>query len=47
MRRNKLDGRGNHPWKAEITEDGTAAIKTVIDSWYTTVYEPDFDSLGS
>lgn len=46
-RRNKPDGRGNHPWKAEITEDGTAAIKTVIDSWYTTVYEPDFESLNS
>lgn len=47
MRRNKPDGRGKHPWKTEITEDGTAAIKTVIDSWYTTVYEPDFESLGS
>lgn len=46
-RRNKPDGRGNHPWKAEITEDGTAAIKTIIDSWYTTVYEPDFESLNS
>lgn len=45
MRRNKPDGRGKHPWKAEITEDGTGATKTVIDSWYTTVYEPDFDSL--
>lgn len=47
MRRKKPDGRGNHPWKAEITDDGTAAIKTVIDSWYTTVYEPDFESLNA
>lgn len=46
-RRNKPDGRGRHPWKTEITDDGTAAIKTVIDSWYTNVYEPDFDSLSA
>lgn len=46
LRRNKPDGRGLHPWKAEITEDGTAAVKTTIDSWYTSVYEPDFDSLS-
>ena len=23
MRRNKLDGQGNHPWKAEVNEDDT------------------------
>lgn len=45
FRRNKPDGRGNHPWKAEITEDGTPEIKTIIDGWYNEVYEPDFDSL--
>lgn len=46
-RRHKPDGRGKHPWKTEITDDGTAAIKTTIDGWYTNVYEPDFDSLDS
>lgn len=46
MRRNKPDGRGKHPWKTEITDDGTASVKATIDSWYTTVYEPDFDSLN-
>lgn len=46
-RRNKPDGRGKHPWKTEITDDGTASVKSTIDSWYSTVYEPDFDSLGS
>lgn len=40
LRRNKVDGRGNHPWKAEVTE-GTATA-TVINSWYNSVYEPSY-----
>lgn len=44
-RRHKPDSRDKHPWKTEITDDGTTAIKTTINSWYTAVYEPDFDSL--
>ena len=40
FRRNKADTNGKHPWKAEITEDGANA--SVISSWYTTVYEPDY-----
>jgi phi13 family phage major tail protein len=41
-RRNKEDGNGNHPWKAEVT-DGAAGIGTsVISNWFTTVYEPVF-----
>jgi len=47
LRRNKPDGKGNHPWKAEITEDGTPAIKAIIDSWYTTVYEPKYSNSGA
>lgn len=42
FRRNKADTNGKHPWKAEITEDGTNA--SVISSWYTTVYEPDYSA---
>ena len=41
FRRNKVDGKKNHPWKAEVTESGTNA--SVIDSWYTSVYEPTYE----
>ena len=40
MRRNKPDGRGDHPWKAEVNEDDTGVAGTVISGWFTTVYEP-------
>jgi phi13 family phage major tail protein len=40
MRRNKLDGQGKHPWKAEVTEGETGVVQTVIDAWYDEVYEP-------
>lgn len=40
MRRNKLDGNGKHPWKAEVTEGDPGVPATVITSWYTEVYEP-------
>jgi len=43
MRRNKVDARGKHPWKAEATEGDTGVGAGVIDGWYTTVYEPDFE----
>lgn len=42
MRRNKLDERGNHPWKAEVSEDDTGVNGTTISSWFTKVYEPVF-----
>jgi len=42
MRRNKLDGQGNHPWKAEVSEDDTDVIPATIASWFTGVYEPEF-----
>jgi len=41
-RRNKLDTRGRHPWKAEVNEDDTGVTGTVITGWYGTVYEPSF-----
>ena len=42
MRRNKLDGQGNHPWKAEVNEDDTGVVAETITSWFTEVYEPTF-----
>lgn len=42
LHRNKLDGKGEHPWKAEVNEDDAAVESTVITGWYTEVYEPDY-----
>lgn len=42
MRRNKLDGQGNHPWKAEVNEDDTGVEAGTITGWFTEVYEPTF-----
>lgn len=42
MRRNKLDGQGNHPWKAEASEDDAGVVASTITSWFTEVYEPAF-----
>ena len=43
FQRKKVDGRSKHPWKAEVTEDGTN--QTVINAWYTAVYEPDYPNV--
>ncbi len=42
MRRNKADTKGNHPWKAELTEGDTGVNATAIANWYKTVYEPTY-----
>ena len=42
LRRNKLDGLGKHPWKAEVNEDDENVLAATITGWYTTVYEPTF-----
>ncbi|MBV1758008.1 MAG: phage tail protein [Dethiosulfatibacter sp.] len=42
LRRNKIDGNGKHPWKAEVNEDDASVPAPVITSWYTEVYEPVF-----
>lgn len=42
FRRNKLDGNGKHPWKAEVNEDDASVPASVITGWYTLVYEPVF-----
>lgn len=42
MRRNKPDGQGKHPWKAEVSEDDPSVSPETITGWYTEVYEPVF-----
>jgi len=42
MRRNKLDGLGKHPWKAEVSEDDTGVSTETITEWFSEVYEPTF-----
>jgi len=42
MRRNKPDGLGKHPWKAEATEGDAAVTTETISNWYETVYEPSY-----
>ena len=46
IRRNKLDGQGKHPWKAEVNEDDTSVPAATISGWYTQVYEPTFAAEG-
>lgn len=41
-RRNKPDGNGKHPWKAEVNEDDSGVLPATITGWYTSVYEPTF-----
>ena len=42
MRRNKVDGRNKHPWKAEVTEGDTKVSAETITNWYKSVYEPTY-----
>lgn len=42
LRRNKVDGKGKHPWKAEATEGDTAVTAATITNWYKEVYEPSY-----
>lgn len=45
LRRNKADTKGNHPWKAELTEGDATANATAIASWYDEVYEPSYTTV--
>ena len=47
LRRNKVDGNGKHPWKAEVTEGDTAVSAETIANWYKEVYEPSYASAAS
>lgn len=42
LRRNKPDGKNNHPWKAEVTEGDADVSANTIASWFENVYEPAF-----
>lgn len=42
LRRNKVDAKGKHPWKAEATEGDTALTAETITNWYKQVYEPTY-----
>ena len=42
LRRNKVDGKGKHPWKAEVTEGDTGVTADIIANWYKQVYEPSY-----
>lgn len=42
LRRNKLDGKGDHPWKSEVTEGAPGVSASTIANWYNAVYEPSF-----
>ena len=44
MRRNKPDGKNNHPWKAEVTEGENNVSSDTITNWYKNVYEPTYTS---
>lgn len=47
LRRNKVDGKGKHPWKAEVTEGDTSVSADTITNWYKEVYEPTYASVAS
>lgn len=42
LRRNKVDANGNHPWKAEVSEDDAGVLAETISNWYKEVYEPAY-----
>ncbi len=42
LRRNKPDGKGRHPWKAEVTEGDSVVTQETIANWFRSVYEPVF-----
>jgi len=44
MRRNKLDAKNKHPWKAEATEGDPGVTPAVLAAWFTTVYEPSYQT---
>lgn len=46
LRRNKVDAKGTHPWKAEVSEDDTGVSASTISDWYKEVYEPSYTVSG-
>jgi len=43
LRRNRLDGMGKHPWKAEVTQGDPGVSEGTITDWYANVYEPVYE----
>lgn len=43
VRRNKLDGKNKHPWKAEVTEGDNGVQEETITNWFKSVYEPSYE----
>jgi len=46
MRRNRMDGKGKHPWKAEVTEGDPGVSEGTLSGWYDEVYEPTYAGNG-
>ena len=46
LRRNKLDGKSNHPWKAEANEGDASLPASIITGGFTAVYEPVFTAVA-
>lgn len=44
MCRNKLDAQNKHPWKTEVTEGEEGVAAATISGWFSSVYEPDFET---
>lgn len=42
--RNKPDGLGRHPWKAEADEDRESSTE-IVKTWFQSVYEPDYTAV--
>ena len=42
LRRNKPDGSGKHPWKAEVAEGEKDVPASIVTDWYKSVYEPTY-----
>ena len=40
MQRNKPDAFNRHPWRVELTDDGSQERKGAITNWFSQVYEP-------
>ena len=47
LRRNKVDGNGKHPWKAEVTEGDSAVTADTITNWYKEVSEPSYTTAAA
>jgi phi13 family phage major tail protein len=43
MRRTREDGKGTHPWKAEVSDGSPGVSAETITGWFAQVYEPTFN----